>query len=143
MTDFRYGPVELYLVELGGNRPESDTLAALKGMISSGSVRLLDILLVSRDEEGAITTVEAAQNMTSYGLDDSELTAAGLTGEADVSDLAEYIPLGGTAFVVALELSYQRELSQRLADSGSRVLRSERVPAPIVNAMFDVLMNES
>ncbi|WP_423059266.1 DUF6325 family protein [Brevibacterium linens] len=143
MTEFRYGPVELYLVELDGNRPESETIAALKQMVASGTVRVLDILLVSRDEDGELTTIETAQEMTNLGLTDAEPLAPGLTGEADVSALAEYIPLGRTAFVVALELTYQRELSQRLAESGSRVLRTEQIPAPIVNAMVDVLMDES
>lgn len=54
-------------------------------------------------------------------------------------DLAELVPPGTSAVLVALELTYARELAQNLAAGGGFVLKSERIPAPVVNAVLDVL----
>ena len=44
--------------------------------------------------------------------------------------------------MVAFELLYLRALSERLAASGGVVLSAERIPAPVVNAVFDLVEAE-
>ena len=43
---------------------------------------------------------------------------------------------------MALELVYARKLAGALAASGGVVLSSERIPAPIVNALVDAIEEE-
>ena len=50
MAEFRYGPVELYLVGFEGDRPSPDTAAALAELVEGGLVRLLDFVIVSKAE---------------------------------------------------------------------------------------------
>ena len=50
MTEFRYGPVELYLVGFDGDRPSPDTISALAELLEGGLVRLLDFVIVSKSE---------------------------------------------------------------------------------------------
>ncbi|MBT2494482.1 hypothetical protein J7E45_02590 [Microbacterium sp. ISL-59] len=142
MNDFRFGPAEFYLVGFEGERPDPSTFRALTDLIDSGVVRLLDFVLLSKSAAGEVEIVELDSDGGSLGLDDFEPLAAGLAGEEDVEALAGALAPGQSAAVVVLELAFARTLAQNLAASGGQVLRSERVPAPVVNAMMDILDQE-
>ena len=142
MNDFRFGPAEFYLVGFEGERPDPTTFRALTDLVDSGVVRLLDFVLLSKSTSGEVEIVELDAEGESLGFDDFEPIAAGLAGEEDVEALADALAPGQSAAVVVLELAFARLLAQSLADAGGQVLRSERVPAPVVNAMMDILDQE-
>ncbi|MEU4016235.1 DUF6325 family protein [Microbacterium sp. NPDC028030] len=142
MNDFRFGPAEFYLVGFEGERPDPATFRALTDLVDSGVVRLLDFVVLSKSANGDVEIVELEADGASLGLDDFAPIAAGLAGEEDVEALAEALAPGQSAAVVVLELAFARTLAQNLAAAGGQVLRSERVPAPVVNAMMDILDQE-
>ncbi len=141
MVEFRYGPVELYLVGIEGDRPDPGTVGALVDLVNSGLVRLLDFVLVSKDDDGDVSVIEV-EDTDALGFGGVQLAAVGITGDDDIVELAELIPPGTSAVVVAFELLYLRALSERLAASGGVVLSAERIPAPVVNAVFDLVEAE-
>jgi uncharacterized membrane protein len=141
MTEFAFGPVELYLVGFEGDRPSPGVMSALLDLMDGGLVRLLDFVIVSKSDAGEVTVIEV-EGDEDYGFGDVELIATGITGDEDIDELAELIPPGGSAALVALEMAYARTLAERLADSGGVVLRSERIPAPIVNAVLEAAEKE-
>jgi len=131
-VEFRYGPVELYLVGLEGDSPEPRVVDALRRQVAGGALRVLDLLTIHRSADGS-TTIEEV-DAPGLGL---ELAELGVTGEEDVADLAELVAPGASAIVVALELRFLRDLAGSLAVSGARVLSTERIPAPVINALVD------
>lgn len=143
MAEFRYGPVELYLVGFEGDRPDPGVMSALVEQVESGHLRLLDFVLVSKDDAGELTIIEIEENTADYGLGDIALAEIGIAGEEDVEELAELIPAGSSAAVIALELTFARTLASKLAASGGVVLSTERIPAPIVNAIVDAVEEEA
>ena len=142
MAEFRYGPVELYLVGFEGDRPDPAVTAALVDLVRGGLVRLLDFVLVSKSEDGDIEIVEVEDETELYGLGEIELAELGIASEEDIAELAELVPPGGSAVIVALEMAYARELASRIAAAGAVVLSAERIPAPIVNAVLDAAQSE-
>lgn len=142
MTEFRYGPVEYTLVGFEGERPGAAVVDALVDMLNTGYVRLVDLLLISKSDTGEVTVVEVEDDPDGLDLGDIALAASGITGEEDIAAFAELVPPGGSAALIAVELTYQRELASRFAASGAVVLQHERIPAPVVNALIDHLENE-
>lgn len=142
MNDFRFGPAEFYLVGFEGTRPDPATFRALIDLVESGVVRLLDFVVLAKSETGAVEIVELESDDGTLGLDDFEPIAAGLAGEEDIEALGAALAPGQSAALVVLELAFARTLAQNLAAAGGQVLRSERVPAPVVNAMMDILDQE-
>lgn len=142
MADFQYGPVELYLVGFEGDRPAPEVIEALTAQLEGGLVRLLDFVIVSRSDDGEVTVTEVDDESGDLDFGDIEFGAAGIAGEEDIEELAELIEPGTSAAVVALELVYARELASKLAASGGAVLSSERIPAPVVNAIVDAVDSE-
>ena len=133
MADFKYGPVDLYLIGFEGEQPDRAAIAALSDVLEQGLVSLLDFIIVSRSETGEVTIVELVDDSL-LGID---LLEIGLVGEDDVAELAEHVPPGTSAALVALELTWARSLAAKLNATGGVVLRTERIPAPIVNAVAD------
>lgn len=142
MINFRYGPVELYLVGFTGEYPSIEVLGALKDLIDTGLVRLLDLVLVTRSEDGAVEVVEVEGDTDMPGLGETTALATGLIGTDDIVSLSEAIEPGASAVLVALELAYARALAEQLIASDGELLRSVRIPAPVVNALLDIVEQE-
>jgi uncharacterized membrane protein len=142
MADFRYGPVEFYLVGFEGERPDPATIGALTDLLDTGLVRLLDFLIVSKSEDGEVSVTEVEDESDRYGFGGTELSASGIAGDEDIEEFAELVPPGGSAALVVFELTYQRELASKVAASGAVVLGYDRVPAPVVNALLDTIESE-
>jgi hypothetical protein len=134
MTEFEYGPVDLYLVGFAGDRPGPGVLEAIAELIEGGEIRLLDLLVISRHEDGAVFVTEWEDVSEEYGFGTVELEAVGLVADEDAKELAEGIPPGTSGALLAVELLWAKRLASRFAESGGVVLQTERIPAPVVNA---------
>jgi hypothetical protein len=143
MTDFRYGPVEFYLVGFEGEGPDPAALGALADLLESGLVRLLDFVVISKNAAGDIAVVEIEGDLDSYGFAGADLETFGLAGDEDIAEFADLIPPGASAALVALELAFARTLAENLAATGGVVLATQRIPAPVVNALVDFVEDEA
>jgi len=140
MSEFRYGPVELHLIGFPGDSLDPGVVQALADLLEGGLLRLLDVVIIARSEEGDVTVVEIDDQDDVFG--DLVIGAAGLAGAEDIAEFAEHVPPGASAALFVLELLYARELANRLGESGAVLLRTERIPAPIVNAIVDAIEGE-
>ena len=136
---FEYGPVEIYLIGFDRERPGPQVVSALSDLIRSGSVRLLDVLFVTRSEEGELTVLEAEEVEGQFGLDGIEVLEVGLAGEEDVDDLAVVVEPGPTAALLVVEHASVRRFAEALYRAGGSVLHMDRIPAPVVNEMVAVV----
>ena len=142
MPEFTYGPVELLLLAFDGVEPPPSVVEAITELLEEGTIRLLDLMLVSRSREGAVTAVDIEDVSDEYGFGSIELEATGLAAEDDIQELAEGLPLGSSAALLVIEHRWAKNLTDRLAASGGFVVHSDRIPAPIVNAELAALASE-
>ncbi|MBT2263800.1 DUF6325 family protein [Rhodococcus erythropolis] len=136
----RFGPVDFYLLGLPGAGLDPAALSALTDLTDTGLVRLLDLIVVAKAEDGELTLIEVEELPNGFEISVEMLGASGLLGHDDITELAAAIPAGASALLVALELVYQRELAARTAESGAVLLGYERIPAPVVNALMDTII---
>ena len=136
MPDFEYGPVEILVVGFPGERPDAATFEAIGDLVEAGDIRLLDALVVSKSEAGDLDIVEIEDLGDEIDVTEIELEANGLVGEEDANDLSDVIPPGSSAALLAIELVWAKKLASRFAESGGVLLQSERIPAPVVNAIM-------
>jgi len=136
MAEFEYGPVEIVVVALQNERPSAGTLDALAELVETGQIRLLDALLVSRDQDGGLEAIEIEDLGDELDVTALELPASGLVGHDDVAEFAETIERGTSAVLLAVELVWAKRLASRFAEAGGVVLESVRIPAPVVNQVL-------
>jgi uncharacterized membrane protein len=133
MAETTYGPVDLVEVGFPTERIPPAVVDAMREIVASGVVTLLDLLVVRRGEDGGIVLIEAEDLGDELDLTEIELPASGLTGDEDIEELVEAIEAGASALVMVLEHTWSRRLVAAAADAGAVVLASERIPAEAVN----------
>jgi hypothetical protein len=133
MEDLEFGPVEMILAAFEGDSPDPEVLDAIAELMEAGTVRLIDLLQVSRDEQGGVHYMEIDEAGIEFG--EMELAGSGLTSSEDVEALGAGMPLGTSAVLLVVELLWAKHLASRLAASGGFVVDSIRIPAPVVNAV--------
>lgn len=139
MPEFRYGPVELYLVGFDSDQPDAGTFGALADLLATGVVRLLDLVFVSKKDDGEVDVVEVEEGENPLGLATGpDPLSGGLIANEDLAELVAPMATGTSAVVMAIELTFAKTLTEELARAGGEVLRVERIPAPVVNAFIDL-----
>src|SRR6478735_10447142 len=82
------GPVSVAVIEFPGNKFTGEILPALRDLVAAGTIRIIDLVFVSKDAEDTVVTLEIA------GVDETleplfvELDiqhSTGLLGDDDVS----------------------------------------------------------
>ncbi|HYI33254.1 MAG TPA: DUF6325 family protein [Glaciibacter sp.] len=139
MADFEYGPVEFYLIGFSGDRPGPAVLDAIVDLVRADTLRLLDLLFVARSQDNEVRVLELEDVAEEYGLSDLQVSEPGLAGEEDVHELADAIPPGTSAAVLVVEHRWARSFAETLYNAGGQVLRTQFIPAPIVNALVDAM----
>jgi len=112
----------------------------------AGIVRLVDLLVVSRTEDGALETVEVSEGVASeLGALAAEVLAQpeGADAEADVAEidsasswsLADAIPIGSTAAVALIEHLWAVPLSAAIQQAGGTLLEETWLAQPDVELL--------
>jgi hypothetical protein len=133
MTDLQYGPVELLLAAIDGDTPDPGVMEAILELDQAGTVRVLDLVYVTRTLEGDIDILEIDQTGITFA--EIDLPAKGLASEEDVESFGDRLQPGTSAILLVVELLWARHLASRLAEANGYVVDSIRIPAPVVNAV--------
>jgi hypothetical protein len=119
-------PVQVLVVGFDELNPTGEAIAELSRLEAAGVVRLVDLMLVQRSEDGALETVDlddgvepvpgsiAARFFSASGSDPSE---------ADQTwSLLDAVPVGGVAAVALIEHLWAGPLRAAIGRSGGRPL---------------------
>ena len=135
MAEFEYGPAEFIVAQFDTDRPSVGVVQAILDLVESGTVRLLDLVFVERHEDGSVEIIELEEIGDEIGLTDVTLDASGIAGEEDVEQIADLIQPGSTGAILVIEHLWAKTLASRFFESGGVVVHSERIPAPVLNAV--------
>ena len=131
MEDLEYGPVELLLAGFTGDKPSAGVLDALAELAEAGTIRVIDLVHVTRDEDGVVSFVELDESGIDIGVVD--LVAGGLASQEDVVELGARLPVGAAAVLLVIEHVWAKHLASQLLEADGFVVDSVRIPAPVVN----------
>ena len=134
----KHGPVDVVVLAAGEPRLEGTVFAELERQAASGTIRVLDAMLLLKDEQG---------NRSSYDLEDvpQEMKSAvgfietgtrGLFDAEDAETLYEGMVPGSAVLALAIEHAWAVKLVNALHDAGVEMAFNFRVPAPIVDEAF-------
>lgn len=138
--ELSFGPVELMVIEVEGD-PFDEQLWQLVGeSIDAQAIRVLDAAVLRRTDD-TLEFLELDQE-PSLAVEALEILASGLLADEDLEELAEDVAEGTSAIVIAVEHVWARALASRLLQVGGAVVATERIPAPVVQAVFDELSEE-
>ena len=83
------GPVDVVIIGFPGNKFSGQIAPAIVDLVNSGTIRVVDLLFVMKDESGTITTIEAGD--LGEGLEgflSIDVMQAGALNEEDADEVA-------------------------------------------------------
>ncbi len=150
-----FGPVQMLVVGFETDRLEGKVLEELKRLREADIVRLVDLLVVAKDDQGELVSVQASDltqdeamqlgaligALIGLGTGDEEtMTAAAVAGAEEMADthllddsevwyVADAIPDGTTAAIALLEHRWAIPFRDAILSQGGIVLADEWIHA--------------
>ncbi|MGE5290358.1 MAG: DUF6325 family protein [Micromonosporaceae bacterium] len=133
------GPVDWIVVEFPGSRFKGEIAPALDELVESGTVRVLDLLLIRKGEDGTLDFYELGDLDESEigGLRAYEAELATLLSEDDVEAVAEAIEPGSTAALLVWENSWAAPFASAMRRAGGQLVASGRIPVQALLAAIE------
>jgi len=124
------GPVDWIVVEFPGSRMNGEIVPALRDLVERDLVRVLDLLVLKKDDDGSVEAFELSD------LDEGEIgdlrayesELAMLLSEEDVNSLAAAIEPGSSAGVLVWENTWAAPFASAVRRSGGQLVASGRIP---------------
>ena len=130
------GPVEYLVVEFPGNKFKGEIVPALKELTDNGTIRVIDLVFVRRDEDGSATWIELSDLPIEDAapFDDLDGEFGGLLNEEDILMMADLIQPNSSAAVMVFENVWATRLRDAIVGAGGRLVDNARIPAALVDA---------
>ena len=130
------GPVEYLVVEFPGNKFKGEIVPALKELTDSGTIRVIDLVFVRRDEDGSATWIELSDLPLDEAaqFDDLDGDFGGLLNEEDILMMADLVQPNSSAAVMVFENVWATRLRNAIVGAGGRLVDNARIPAAVVDA---------
>jgi hypothetical protein len=139
------GPVDYAVLVFPGSEFKGEIAPALKELVDSGTIRLIDAAFVSKDEIGHVFAFEMTELAPEVqaALDALKVEVQGLFNDAELLSIAEGIEAGSSAAVLVWENVWARDIAQAVRNAGGMLLVQERVPHEVVQAAREWIVQEA
>jgi len=132
-----FGPVDVIIIGFPGNKFSGRIAPAVMELVDSGTIRVIDLLFVSKDTDGAVTTVEASdldpETGPSYLAID--VVQPGALGPEDADEVSEDLEPNSSALLIAFENVWAAKVVEACRAADAVVIDQIRIPADVVEAV--------
>ena len=136
------GPVDYIVVEFPGNKFNGDIAPALGDLVDRDLVRVLDLVFVTKDADGAIEGFELGDIDEGIAgeIEKLEIDIAHVLSEDDVISLAAAMEPGSSAALLVWENKWAAPFASAVRHSGGQLVASGRIP---IQALIGALEDET
>ena len=128
------GPIEMLVVKFPGNQFTGEITPALMELIDSGIVRVIDLLLVKKDEAGRVALFEVSDlEPDVFGIFLPLVSdATPLLNEDDAFALAASLENDSSAGLLLFENVWATRFADAIRAAKGEVVLNERIPRAVV-----------
>ena len=133
-----FGPIELLVVKFPGNEFKGEIAPALQELVDTGTIRVIDIVFVTKDEEGSLTAVEISDlDGEAYAVFDPLVAdVAGLLSHEDVRDLSSGLENNSSGAIMLFENAWATRFVEAVRNANGEVVLSERIPRAVIEEVL-------
>ncbi len=133
------GPVSYTVIAFPGNQFNGNVAPEVAKLVASGTVRILDLVFVAKDEQGDTLSLEFDQMDELAAFNDIEGDVGGLVNAEDLDHVAANLPEGYSALVILWEDLWAVPLAEAIRGSGGVLIDSARIPNDLIEAALEDL----
>jgi hypothetical protein len=133
------GPVDYVVVEFpaGASNFTGEMAEELVRLVNSGTIRLIDVLILTKNEDGTVDAMELSDIEELGELQALEAQLAELLAGDDVENLAAAMDPGSTAGVLIWENLWAAPFAAAARRSGGQLIATGRIPIQAIIASIE------
>ncbi len=136
-----HGPIDTVILEFPKGAEGGATAQAILDLVDSGTIRLYDLIVVSKDDDGVCTEIEVTAlpgaSLAEFSV--FEGARSGLVGEDDVTELAAIMDPGTVAAVIVYENAWSVPFVAAARSEGAELVASTRLTAQQIMDALDAV----
>ena len=124
------GPVDYLVVEFpaGASNFTGEMAKELLALVDSGTIRVIDVLILTKNEDGTVEPMELSDVGELGELEAVEAQLADLLAEEDVENLAAAMDPGSIAGVLVYENLWAAPFASAMRRAGGQLIANGRIP---------------
>jgi Family of unknown function (DUF6325) len=133
------GPVDYIVVEFpaGKSNFTGEMAKELLTLVDSGTIRVIDVLILTKNEDGTVDAMELSDIEELGELQAVEAQLAELLAADDVENLAAAMEPGSTAGVLIWENLWAAPFGSAVRRSGGQLIANGRIPIQAIIASIE------
>jgi hypothetical protein len=133
------GPIDYVVVEFpaGASNFTGEMARELVALVDAGTIRVVDVLILTKNEDGSIDAMELSDIPELGELQAIEAQLAELLAEDDVLHLAACMEPGSTAGVLIWENLWAAPFAAAARHSGGQLIANGRIPIQAIIASIE------
>jgi hypothetical protein len=132
------GPVDVYIIGFPGNKFSGRIAPAILELVENRTIRVIDLLFLSKDADGVVTRLEAADiDEDGAAYLSIDVTQPGALGPEDAEEVSDDLPANSSALLIAFENLWTAKVVDALRDADAVMIDSIRIPVDVAEAVLD------
>jgi hypothetical protein len=133
------GPVDYVVVEFpaGASNFTGEMAAELRALVDAGIVRVIDVLILTKDADGTVEAAELSDVGELGELQEIEAQLGELLAADDVDHLAAAMEPGSTAGVLIWENLWAAPFASAARRAGGQLIADGRIPIQAIIASIE------
>ena len=134
-----YGPVEMLVVKFPGNQFTGELAPALQDLVETGLIRVIDLLFVLKDSDGAVMVYEqngwgdeVAAIFEPLVQPDDELLS-----QDDAESIGILLEPNSSAAMLLFENTWAAQFAQALRNANGELIMNARIPAAVIETIVE------
>jgi hypothetical protein len=132
------GPVEYIAIAFPGNKFSGKIIPAIKELQDSGTIRVLDLVIITKDGAGDVRAIELSEASAEEQATLATLGVEGknLLGQEDFEDIGEALDPNSTAALMIWENAWAEKFASSLRAADGILIANGRIPAALVEEVM-------
>jgi hypothetical protein len=133
------GPIDYVVLEWPGRQPKGDAAPLILDLVDRGIIRILDIALMVKAEDGSIAAIDLGELDGDSGFGAFQGASTGLLSQEDLEEAANALQPGTSAAVLMWENRWAAPVAVALRRSGGQLVASGRIEIQAMLAALEAL----
>lgn len=129
------GPVDYIVLEWPGQQPSGEAIPHLIDLVDRGLVRILDLVFVTKAEDGTVAEVEINELGAEFAI--FEGASSDLLDEGDIAEASSALEPGTSAAILVWENVWAAPFASALRKNGAQLVASGRIPVQALIATLE------
>ncbi len=135
------GPVDYLMIRFPGNKFTGKLAPEVARLQNEGIIRVIDLVLITKDENGKLVTLDPEDAGPEVAVSFYELTkdAREWFSEGDIDVIAESLPKNSSAALILFENVWASKFKEALLEANAELIDMGRIPPENVEKVEKIM----